>query len=298
VFTKIRPSLGYATGRTLAWGTATRVVDESVWAPFLSRRTLLDSLRRARRNLIERVLGVLGKDALGKYRPARTCSVALAPAAGLPFPAPAGTQHETVFDRVRGALSRRLPGYAVFTFIGSSSLLTLAAGGLLVFGGQAAFHATNTEQFCVSCHEMRDNNFKEYKGSIHDSNRTGVRATCPDCHVPKETGPALLAKAGAAVDLYSHFVSGGIDTKAKFNAERSRMAQKVWMRLKETDSRECRNCHDATSMMNSENHAPAAKSRHTKGLAQGKTCIDCHYGIAHNEPTDGPSPDELHVSKR
>ena len=41
---------------------------------------------------------------------------------------------------------------------------------------------TNTEQFCTSCHTMREYLFKEYKKSVHYANRTGVRASCPDCH--------------------------------------------------------------------------------------------------------------------
>jgi len=38
--------------------------------------------------------------------------------------------------------------------------------------------------------------------------------------------------------------------------------------------------------------SPGAQKRHAKGKADGKTCIECHYGIAHNEP-EGPSPTEL-----
>jgi cytochrome c-type protein NapC len=40
-----------------------------------------------------------------------------------------------------------------------------------------------------------------------------------------------------------------------------------------------------------------AKSRHAKGLAEGRTCIDCHYGIAHHEP-EGPGPQELFDKKQ
>jgi cytochrome c-type protein NapC len=28
--------------------------------------------------------------------------------------------------------------------------------------------------------------YQEYKDTIHYSNRTGVRAICPDCHMPRE----------------------------------------------------------------------------------------------------------------
>ena len=45
---------------------------------------------------------------------------------------------------------------------------------------------TNNETFCISCHEMRDNVYEEYMETMHYSHRTGVRATCPDCHVPRE----------------------------------------------------------------------------------------------------------------
>ena len=57
-------------------------------------------------------------------------------------------------------------------------------------GGAAGLAWTNTEEFCIGCHEMRDNVYAEYKGTIHDQNRTGVRAICADCHVPHEPGAA------------------------------------------------------------------------------------------------------------
>ena len=34
------------------------------------------------------------------------------------------------------------------------------------------------EEFCIGCHEMRDNVYAEFKGTIHDKNRSGVRAIC------------------------------------------------------------------------------------------------------------------------
>src|SRR5262245_7285274 len=71
------------------------------------------------------------------------------------------------------------------------SLGFLSIGGFLAgiaFWGafNTALEATNTETFCVSCHEMRDNVFQELKSTVHYSNRSGVRATCPDCHVPHD----------------------------------------------------------------------------------------------------------------
>ncbi|HRE18510.1 MAG TPA: NapC/NirT family cytochrome c, partial [Rhodocyclaceae bacterium] len=56
--------------------------------------------------------------------------------------------------------------------------------GILFWGGfNTAMEWTNREEFCISCHEMKDNVYQEYRNTIHYSNRSGVRATCPDCHV-------------------------------------------------------------------------------------------------------------------
>jgi cytochrome c-type protein NapC len=167
--------------------------------------------------------------------------------------------------------------------------LALVAG-LLVVGGAAGLAWTNTEKFCIGCHEMRDNVYAEYKGTIHDVNRTGVRAVCSDCHVPREPGALILRKMRASFELWGHF-TGVVDTKEKFEAHRTALAHNVWRRMKETDSLECRNCHKRESM-DAEKQSDRAKSRHAKGLAEGKTCIDCHSGIAHREPS-GPGPSEL-----
>ena len=94
--------------------------------------------------------------------------------------------------------------------------------------------------FCIGCHEMRDNVYVEYKGTIHDSNRTGVRASCPDCHVPHELGPKLVRKVEASAELWGS-ITGKIDTKEKFEKHRYELASNEWRKMKATDSRECRN---------------------------------------------------------
>jgi len=175
------------------------------------------------------------------------------------------------------------------------SLLTLAGGGfvagVLFWGGfNTAMEASNTLDFCISCHEMRDNVYAEYKQTIHFSNRSGVRATCSDCHVPKDWVHKLGRKIQATGELYGHF-TGVIDTPKKFEAMRAELAKRTWKRMKANDSVECRNCHH-TDSMNAEKQSEKAKTRHAKARAEKMTCIDCHYGIAHNEP-EGPGPQEL-----
>lgn len=175
-------------------------------------------------------------------------------------------------------------------FILGISVAGIFVGALLVVAGAAGLAWTSTEAFCTGCHEMRDNVYAEYKDTIHDRNRTGVRAICTDCHVPREPGPLLLRKARASFEVWDH-LTGEIDTKAKFEAHRSKLAQRVWTRMKSTDSHECRNCHVAEKM-NTELQTEKARARHAKGKAEGMTCIDCHYGIAHKEP-EGPGPQEM-----
>lgn len=167
------------------------------------------------------------------------------------------------------------------------SLLVLLAGGfiagVLFWGGfHTVVEATNTETFCISCHEMRDNVYPEYQKTIHYSNRTGVRATCPDCHVPKEWGPKMIRKIQASGELWGKLV-GSIDTKEKFDAKRLKLAESEWARMKASDSRECRNCHSFVSMDTEKQKVRGAKL-HKIALDDKKTCIDCHKGIAHQKP--------------
>ena len=155
--------------------------------------------------------------------------------------------------------------------------------GILFWGGfNTAMEMTNTEEFCISCHEMEANVYEEYKDTIHYTNRTGVRATCPDCHVPKEWNHKIIRKIQASNELL-HKALGTINTREKFEGKRLELAQHVWEGMRETDSRECRNCHNFDSMDFGEQGRRAVK-QHTEGLDAGKTCIDCHQGIAHQLP--------------
>lgn len=155
--------------------------------------------------------------------------------------------------------------------------------GIIFWGGfNTAMEMTNNEEFCISCHEMEDNVFQEYKQTIHYSNRTGVRATCPDCHVPKEWHHKVVRKIQASNELL-HKALGSINTREKFEGKRLELASHVWKAMKDTDSRECRNCHNFEYMDFVEQGRRAVKA-HSEGLEEGKTCIDCHKGIAHELP--------------
>jgi len=168
----------------------------------------------------------------------------------------------------------------------SIGFLTLGGfvAGVIFWGGfNTALEITNTEEFCISCHEMRDNVFAELKSTIHYANRSGVRATCPDCHVPHNWTDKIARKMQASKEVYGK-IFGTINTREKFENQRRRLAGHEWERLAANDSLECRNCHSAESMDITSQSARAATA-HQKYLFTGeKTCISCHKGIAHQLP--------------
>jgi len=189
------------------------------------------------------------------------------------------------FRRILSFLQRR----------SSMAWTVIAAGGFVVgimfWGGfNWALELTNTESFCISCHEMRDNVYQELQHTIHWSNRSGVRATCPDCHVPHQWIYKIKRKIEASNEVL-HKILGTIDTREKFEAHRLELAQHVWATMKSTDSRECRNCHAVESMDPHKQKAEAAQTMQA-GFKAGLTCIDCHKGIAHQLPKDPDDTDE------
>ncbi|HEX9718903.1 MAG TPA: NapC/NirT family cytochrome c [Ramlibacter sp.] len=168
-----------------------------------------------------------------------------------------------------------------FSFLAVSTIFFV--GGVLFWGG---FHTgvdmTNTLEFCTTCHEMRDTVYQEYKQSVHYSNRAGIRAICSDCHVPREWSHMMVRKMQASLELWGK-VTGTIDTRDKFEARRMQLALHEWERLQESNSRECRNCH-AFDAMSPGLQKPEPYKIHMQAREEGKTCIDCHKGLAHKLP--------------
>lgn len=180
-------------------------------------------------------------------------------------------------------------------------------GGVMFWGAfNTTLELTNTEKFCISCHEMRDNVYEELKTTIHFTNRSGVRATCPDCHVPHKWTDKIARKMQASKEVWGK-IFGTINTRDKFLEKRRELAGHEWARLKANDSLECRNCHNFEYMDFTKQNTRAAQ-QHSTYLASGeKTCIDCHKGIAHRLPDmqgvpgwDATSlpPDDEDVSRR
>jgi cytochrome c-type protein NapC len=134
---------------------------------------------------------------------------------GVPAPYSAGTTQQRIrhratrlWDSTEGLRNWLLGYWRILTSPSQTlSLGFLTIGGFLAgiifWGGfNTALEATNTEKFCVSCHEMRDNVFAELKSTIHYSNRSGVRATCPDCHVPHNWTDKIGRKIQASKEVW------------------------------------------------------------------------------------------------
>ena len=157
-------------------------------------------------------------------------------------------------------------------------------GGVIFWGAfNTALEVTNTEAFCISCHEMENNVFQEMTRTVHFSNRSGVRASCPDCHVPHEWTDKIARKMQASKEVWGK-IFGVIDTRREFLDHRLVMAKREWARLKANDSLECRNCHSVVAM-DMTRQADRAARIHQRYLVSGeRTCIDCHKGIAHELP--------------
>ena len=176
-----------------------------------------------------------------------------------------------------------MPGF-LKKMIASGSVAVLLTGigvGVLgMLGYDYAMTATSTDEFCTSCHEMESGAFALLQETTHFRNESGVRPGCSDCHVPAKGLPKIWRKIQASREVWGHMM-GTIDTPEKYLAHAPVMKEREIARLKANDSQECRNCHEVDAM-DFEQQSRMAKRSHGKMAVSGKTCIDCHEGLAHD----------------
>src|SRR5580765_2123312 len=158
--------------------------------------------------------------------------------------------------------------------------LGVAVGAIAIIGTQVMVHVTGTDEFCgAACHSMQWV-AKEHRESVHGATRTGMRATCHDCHIPREYPELLWYKAVAGTKDVIGEIRGIISTEEKFRKERMRMAGQVWTEYKENDSRACRGCHQFSKEVLAKQQE-MVRPIHAPVLEGKATCIDCHKGVAH-----------------
>ena len=167
-------------------------------------------------------------------------------------------------------------------YIALIAAVGIGIGWLTLGGAAAVMHYTSSTEFCVSCHTMEAPH-KEYQGSVHFSNATGIRAECADCHIPTDPIDYVITKVRASKDIYHEFITGKIDTPEKYEAHCEEMAETVWAQFRENDSATCRSCHEFDAMEEFEQSRDAAKM-HAYGKENNQTCIDWHKGVAHFAP--------------
>ena len=192
-----------------------------------------------------------------------------------------------------GAIRRLLRGlfspsarWSVFALL----LVGLVIGAASVIGTQVAFAVTGSDEFCgTACHSHEKFVYPEHKLSAHYSNRSGVRPSCTDCHVPHSYPAKLIYKARVGVTDALAEMRGTIATQEKFDKERWRLANIVWDEMKENNSANCRTCHDPSAWDNKKQSEDAVK-QHKKFLAGKATCIECHTGVAHKDPEEPKVP--------
>jgi nitrate/TMAO reductase-like tetraheme cytochrome c subunit len=168
------------------------------------------------------------------------------------------------------------------------SVLALLVVGIVVgfvatAGTQVMVHVTGTDKFCsTACHSMQWV-AREHAASGHHVNRTGVKAGCHDCHLPRGYPMLLWDKAKAGTKDIIGEMRGVIATEDLFRKERKRMAEHVWADYRADNSLACRNCHVFSKDILAK-QKDFVRPMHEQVLAGQATCIDCHKGIAHNAP--------------
>jgi cytochrome c-type protein NapC len=142
-------------------------------------------------------------------------------------------------------------------------------------------HETSKDAFCMTCHSQDIG--LEMAGRVHNDNPVGYRVSCYECHLPRAFWPKVIAKAKAGTKDAYHTLLGTISTYEKFEAHRMHMAMVTWEAMNANDSRECRYCHNQEKWDLSQ-QSEEARKYHGPALARGKTCVDCHKGVAHKLP--------------
>ena len=169
--------------------------------------------------------------------------------------------------------------WSVFALVAVGVVLSAVA----IIGTQVMVHVTGTDKFCGgACHSMQWV-AQEHKAGTHGATRTGVVATCHDCHIPRAYPHLLWYKTVAGTKDVIGEMRGVISTEEKFKAERKRMAELVWHEYKENGSRACRGCHVFSPEVLAKQQ-DAAKASHAAVLEGRATCIDCHKGVGHLAP--------------
>jgi cytochrome c-type protein NapC len=157
-------------------------------------------------------------------------------------------------------------------------ILLLALLGLFAAGSWALvdtmIHATGDHEFCTSCHSIEPMG-AAYLEDLHGgNNRTGWRATCSDCHIPKDNALHYLLVKGkhGVVDPLMELIKDPQDID--WHGNRERREEYVY------DS-SCLNCHEYLLQATEGNRM--ARRSHTRYFENPdkRQCVSCHENVGH-----------------
>ncbi|PVZ66387.1 NapC/NirT family cytochrome c [Pelagibaculum spongiae] len=179
------------------------------------------------------------------------------------------------------------PGLKLLLGIPLGGFLFLAVGAAGWGAFNASLHYSSTNEFCFGCHIGMDTVVEEYQESIHYKNVHGVVATCADCHVPEPFFEKMEVKITSGIkDIYKKYWVKEINLENFEQEHRLRLAEHVWKDMQEQKSATCQKCHDQSKMDLAAQPGRASRAHDpVKWEENGESCVDCHYGIAHNRPT-------------
>jgi len=153
--------------------------------------------------------------------------------------------------------------------------LGLIVAGLIVLGAigfAGTVVATESNEFCVSCHEL-DYAYTGWERSTHVNNPEGVVANCVDCHVPPQLLDLTFSKVDSLNELYSHWFKPSSDP-FWWQQHLPHMRARAHERMKDDN---CLRCHkwrfEPTSSEGKIAHATAPATTR---------CVQCHQHFVHN----------------
>ncbi len=138
-------------------------------------------------------------------------------------------------------------------------------------------HRTSTDQFCVTCHEMKPM-VSAYHNDVHGGNgKVGIKVSCVNCHLPHDNIiNYLFTKAKTGIkEIGIHFL--GNPNEIDWYEKRKYKVDFVY-------DKACIHCH--TNYKNNETISKKGIQMHIhferlKGTEKKLSCVSCHNEIGH-----------------
>ncbi|MBP6701602.1 MAG: NapC/NirT family cytochrome c [Halioglobus sp.] len=156
------------------------------------------------------------------------------------------------------------------------------------FGPLWTSTANDQDASCLACHESgQAGAAAHWRDALHMLNNLTC-VTCHDIHAGHDK--VLFHEEQAQVCTICHKTQKqgihGLVDDAEFNPPCSschnpHRQQPIAAEMLENDSAGCRSCHNLERIDHNPATSDKAKRYHRKMLKPGRTCLDCHEGIAH-----------------